>query len=171
MQQTSRTVRTKLIYLPLFASSLAIGGCAYNPSSPDIYPASQAQREATVSIATIESVRPVKISSNDGQPSGLGALGGSALGAVAGSTLDNGNGALLTSIIGGIVGAIAGNAIENGVAMRDGLEITVRFDNGDLRAITQDTTGDVFAAGDRVRILWANGITRVTHFAASGIGT
>ena len=82
---------------------------------------------------------------------------------MAGSRIGGGTGAIVTGIIGGIAGAVAGNAIENGVAMRDGLEITVRLDNGDIRAITQSATGEIFQAGDRVRLLSSGGVTRVTH--------
>jgi outer membrane lipoprotein SlyB len=145
------------------AGSVAMAGCAYNSSSPDVYTASQAQREETVRMGTVESVRGVKISTNNGQPSGLGAIGGGAVGAVAGSTLGGGTGSILTGIIGGIAGAVAGNAVENGVAQRNGLEITVQLDNGDLRAITQTATGEVFQAGERVRLLSSGGVTRVTH--------
>jgi ketol-acid reductoisomerase len=41
-------------------------------------------------MGTVDSVRAVKISSNNGQPSGLGAIGGGALGAVAGSAIGGG---------------------------------------------------------------------------------
>jgi outer membrane lipoprotein SlyB len=143
--------------------SVAMSGCAYNSSSPDVYTASQAQREETVRMATVESVRGVKISSNNGQPSGLGAIGGGALGAVAGSTIGGGTGSILTGIVGGLAGAVAGNAVENNVAVKNGLEITVRLDNGDMRAITQTSTGEVFQAGERVRLLSSGGVTRVTH--------
>jgi len=147
----------------LLAGSLAMTGCAYNSSSADVYSAGQAQREQTVRMGTVESVRGVTISSNDGQPSGLGALGGGALGAVAGSAIGGGKGSIVTAIVGGLAGAVAGNAVENGVAKRSGVEITVRLDNGDLRAITQAATGEIFQAGDRVRLLSSAGVTRVTH--------
>lgn len=158
MKTTSRVIAAVLI-----AGSLAMTGCAYNSSSADVYTASQSQREETVRMGTVESVRVVKISSNNGQPSGLGAVGGGALGAVAGSAIGGGRGSILTGIVGGIAGAVAGNAVENGVAMRDGVEITVRLDNGDLRAITQSATGEIFRAGDRIRLLSSGGVTRVTH--------
>jgi outer membrane lipoprotein SlyB len=152
-----------LVVAAVVAGSLLMSGCAYNSSSADVYTASQAQREETVRMATVDSVRAVKISSNNGQPSGLGAIGGGALGAVAGSRIGGGTGSIVTGIIGGIAGAVAGNAVENGVAMRDGIEITVRLDNGDIRAITQSATGEIFQAGDRVRLLSSGGVTRVTH--------
>ncbi|MFM0326290.1 outer membrane lipoprotein [Caballeronia glebae] len=144
--------------------SVALTGCAYNSSSSDVYTASQAQREETVRLATVESVRGVKISSNNGQPTGLGTIGGGALGGVAAaSAIGGGNGSIIAGIIGGLAGAVAGNAVENSVAMKNGLEITVRLDNGDLRAITQTANGEVFQAGERVRLLSSGGVTRVTH--------
>ena len=155
--------RIPLAIAGLFACSLIMTGCAYNSSSADVYTASQAQREATVRMGTVDSVRAVKISSNNGQPSGLGAIGGGALGAVAGSAIGGGRGSIVTGIIGGIAGAVAGNAVENGTAVRDGVEITVRLDNGDMRAITQSATGEIFIAGERVRLLSDSGVTRVTH--------
>jgi outer membrane lipoprotein SlyB len=158
MRTTSR-----LIVATLIAGSLAMSGCANNSSSPNVFTASQAQREQTVRMGTVDSVRAVRISTNNGQPSGLGAVGGGALGALAGSSIGGGRGSVATGIIGGIGGAVAGNAIENSVAMRDGLEITVRLDNGDLRAITQTATGESFRAGDRVRVLSSGGVSRVTH--------
>ena len=158
MNMTSRTALAAALF-----SSVVMTGCAYNSSSPDVYTASHAQREETVRMATVDSVRGVKISANNGQPSGLGAIGGGALGAVAGSALGGGRGSIVTGIIGGIAGAVAGNAVENGVATQNGLEITVRLDNGDMRAITQTATGEVFQAGERVRLLSSGGVTRVTH--------
>jgi len=152
-----------LIVASLITGSLAMSGCASNSSSPNVFTASQAQREQTVRMGTVDSVRAVRISSNNGQPSGLGVVGGGALGALAGSSIGGGRGSVATGIIGGIGGAVAGNAIENSVAMRDGVEITVRLDNGDLRAITQTTSGEFFRAGDRVRLLSSGGVTRVTH--------
>jgi outer membrane lipoprotein SlyB len=158
MRTTSR-----LMVATVIAGSVAMTGCAVNSSSPDVFTASQAQREQTVRMGTVDSVRMVRISTNNGQPSGLGAVGGGALGALAGSSIGGGRGSVATGIIGGIGGAVAGNAIENNVAMRDGLEITVRLDNGDLRAITQTATGETFRAGDRVRILSSGGVSRVTR--------
>ena len=153
----------RVAFATMLVGMLAISGCAYNSSSADVYTAGQAQREQTVRMGTVESVRGVTISSNNGQPTGIGALGGGAAGAVAGSTLGGGKGSILTAIAGGLIGAVAGNAVENGVAKRSGVEITVRLDNGDLRAITQSATGEIFQAGDRVRLLSSGGVTRVTH--------
>jgi len=53
-------------------------------------------------------------------------------------------------------------AAENKIAQRRGLEITVRLENGEMRAITQDAD-EIFRPGDRVRLLSSGGVTRVTH--------
>lgn len=158
MKNTARTALAAALL-----GALVLQGCASHSTSPDVYSASQSQREQMVRMATVESVRAVEIKENNGQPSGLGAIGGGAVGAVAGSTIGGGRGSLLTGIIGGLAGAVAGNSIENHTANRKGLELTVRLDNGDYRAITQEATGEVFHAGDRVRLLSSAGVTRVTH--------
>ncbi|MEX3606350.1 MAG: glycine zipper 2TM domain-containing protein [Burkholderia sp.] len=141
--------------------SVLLAGCFTPPGSADVYSASQAQREQTVRLGSIESVRAVRIESGTG--STLGTLGGGALGAVAGSAIGGGKGSILTAIAGGLAGASAGNAIGQDMSSANGVEITVRLDNGDLRSITQAATPEVFRAGDRVRLLSSGGMTRVTH--------
>lgn len=142
--------------------SLVLSGCASLNSSADVYTSSQAQREETVRMGTVESVRGVTIDSSNGQPGVLGAVGGGLLGAVAGSAIGGGRGSWLTGIVGGLAGAVAGNEVQNHMERHNGLEITVRLDNGSLRAITQSTDGQMFYAGERVRLLSDDGITRVT---------
>jgi outer membrane lipoprotein SlyB len=137
-----------------------LSGCASMNDSADVYGSMQTQREQTVRLATVESVRPVTIDADSNVP--FGALGGGALGAVAGSAFGGGRGSLLTGIIGGIAGAVAGNEVQSHVERQNGLEITVRLANGDLRAITQAYDGQMFHAGQRVRLLSSGGVTRVT---------
>ncbi|HEV3104794.1 MAG TPA: hypothetical protein VGZ01_03800, partial [Trinickia sp.] len=96
----------RAVLATMIVSSVAMTGCAYNSSSPNVYTVDQAQREATVRFGTVETVRAVRISANNGQPSGLGAIGGGALGAVAGSAIGSGKGAIASAIIGGIAGAV-----------------------------------------------------------------
>ncbi|TXC83048.1 glycine zipper 2TM domain-containing protein [Paraburkholderia azotifigens] len=142
--------------------SLALSGCATFDGSANVYGAAQTQREETVRFGTVESVRGVTIDTGNGQPGVLGAIGGGALGAVAGSAIGGGRGSLLTGIIGGLAGAVAGNEVQHHFERKHGVEITVRLDDGTLRAITQRTDGPMFYAGERVRLLSDGGITRVT---------
>ncbi len=141
---------------------LALSGCATPGGSADVYGASQAQREATIRMGTVESVRGVTIDSSNGQPGVLGAIGGGLLGGVAGSAVGGGRGSIFTGILGGIAGAVAGDEVQHKLELHHGEEITVRLDDGSLRAITQSSNGEMFRAGDRVRLLSSDGITRVT---------
>ena len=141
------------------AVSALISGCA-STTSGSVYTSSQAGREQSVRLGVVESVRQVIIES---EKSGVGTLAGGAIGGVAGSNIGGGNrGSAVGTILGAVAGGIAGNAIEERAGKRQGLEITVKLDNGELRAVTQDAD-ESFRPGERVRLLSGNGVTRVTH--------
>jgi outer membrane lipoprotein SlyB len=110
-------------------------------------------------MGVVESVREVVIEGSRGP---VGTIAGGAVGGIAGSNVGGGRGSTIGSILGAVAGGVAGQALERNVTERKGLEITVRLDNGELRAITQDAD-EQFRAGERVRLLSGSGITRVTH--------
>lgn len=146
----------------LMASLVGISvltGCAMTPNSSNVYPGYQTQYEQTVRFGVVESVRNVVI--NSGQ-TGVGTVGGAVLGGLAGSAIGQGRGSVAAAVGGAIVGGLIGQQVEKNVNNKPGLEITVRLDDGEYVAITQDA--DVpFYAGDRVRLLNDGGVTRVTH--------
>ena len=135
-----------------------VSGCA-STSSGSTYSGGQARQEQTVRMGVVESVRQVNI---EGSKSGVGAVAGGVAGGVAGSNIGGGKGSTIGSILGAVVGGVAGNAVEQGVTKKPGLEITVKLDNGELRAITQEAD-ETFRPGERVRLLSGSGVTRVTH--------
>ncbi len=141
------------------AGALALGGCASPSNSGSVYTPGQAQREQTVRMAVVEGVRQVTI---EKAPSGVGAVAGGAVGGVAGSSVGGGKGSTITSVLGAIAGGLAGQAVESSIGRKAGLEITVKLDNGELRAITQEAD-EQFKPGDRVRLVSGTGVTRVTH--------
>lgn len=140
-------------------AALAVTGCATQSSSSAVYNAGQVQREQIVRMGTLESVRQVAIQRSD---SGVGTLAGVGLGGVAGSAVGGGRGSIIGAIVGAVAGGVAGNAIENSADRRPGYELTVRLDDGELRAIVQEAD-EPFQPGDRVRILSRGGVSRVTH--------
>ena len=94
----------------------------------------------------------------------MGAVGGAALGGVAGSTIGRGRGQVAGAIGGAVLGGLAGSAIEENATRQPGLEITVQLDNGRMVAVTQ-AADEPFYPGDRVRVLIGNdGTTRVAHY-------
>jgi outer membrane lipoprotein SlyB len=112
-----------------------------------------------VRMGVIESVRTVMI---EGTQSGVGAAAGAVVGGVAGSDIGHGKGSTVGSVLGAVLGGVAGQAIEERTTKKDGLEITVKLDSGQIIAVTQEAD-EVFRAGERVRVLSGSGATRVSH--------
>ncbi len=150
----------RVVFLAATLSALTVlAGCATGSNSASVYGSSQAQREQVVRYGTVESVRQVSI---DRGQTGVGTAGGAVIGGVAGSSIGGGRGQIITSVLGAIAGGIAGQAMEGGLSKKTGLEITVRFENGEVRSIVQEAD-EMFYAGDRVRVLSGTGATRITH--------
>ncbi len=141
-------------------ATLALAGCATQERSASVYRAGEAQREQVVRLGTVESVREVVI---DRGKTGVGTGAGAVVGGIAGSTVGSGRGAAVGTVLGALVGGIAGQAVEEGSSKVPGLEITVRLENGELRAVVQEVDGQQFRPGDRVRLLSQGGATRVTR--------
>jgi len=145
------------LLLVSLAAATILAGCATSKSG-DVYSRDEALREQTVRLATVESVRPVTI---QGTRSGIGAAAGGITGGVAGSGVGHGKGSTIAGVLGAVGGGVAGQALEEGATRKNGVEITVRLENGELRAIVQEEN-DKFTTGQRVRLLTSGGVTRVS---------
>lgn len=142
------------------ALTLILGGCASNLSG-DTYTRDEARSVQTVRMGTIESLRPVKI---EGTKTPIGAGAGAVVGGVAGSGVGGGRGSTVAAVIGAVAGGLLGAAAEEGLTRTQGVEITVREDDGTMRAYVQEVEANqVFRVGERVRIMTVNGTSRVTH--------
>ncbi len=136
-----------------------LSGCGTPSLSGSAYSRDQARQEQSVRTGVVESVRQVQI---EGTRSGIGAAAGSVVGAIVGSGVGQGRGSSVGSIIGAVGGGVVGQAIEQGTTRKQGLEITVKLDSGEMVAITQEAD-EAFRPGERVRILGGGGVSRVTH--------
>jgi len=151
---------SKLITATFVALSLTLGGCASNLGG-DTYSRDEARRVQTVRLGTIEMLRPVKI---EGTKTPIGAGAGAVIGGVGGSSIGGGRGAAVAAVIGAVAGGLLGAATEEGLTRTQGVEITVREDDGSLRAYVQQVQeNEVFRVGERVRILTVDGTSRVAH--------
>lgn len=144
------------LYVLLF---VLFAGCAAS-NSGDVYRRDQTRQAQTVKMGVVESVRMVKI---EGTKSHVGTVAGAVVGGVAGSTVGEGKGSIIGAVVGAVAGGLAGSAIEEGVTRKDGLEITVKLDNGTMLAIVQEAAGETFHPGERIRVLEGGGETRVSH--------
>jgi outer membrane lipoprotein SlyB len=143
--------------LAVAALAVLLTGCQTRESA-NVYGKHETGREQTVRFATVDAVRKVTI---QGSQSGLGGAAGGVVGGVAGSGVGEGRGSTVGAVLGGVAGGVAGNTIENRMTEKAGLEITVRLESGELRAIVQEADLE-FTPGQRVRLVTSGGITRVT---------
>lgn len=147
----------KLIVI-LLASAAVLGGCAQSMSG-GAYSRDQARQVQEVKMGVVESVRLVRI---EGTKTPIGTGAGAIVGGIAGSNIGQGKGSTVGAVLGAVAGGLAGSALEEGGTRKDGLEITVKLDNGHMIAVTQEAD-EQFRLGERVRILSGGGVTRVTH--------
>ncbi|MDR2308046.1 MAG: glycine zipper 2TM domain-containing protein [Paucimonas sp.] len=154
-------MRKSALLLASFTTvSLLLGGCQSSLSG-DSYSRDEARRVQTVRMGTIESLRPVKI---EGSKTPIGGGAGAIVGGVAGSAVGGGRGSIVAAVIGAVAGGLAGSAAEEGLTRTQGVEITVREDDGSMRAYVQQVQqNEIFRVGERVRIMTVGGTSRVTH--------
>jgi outer membrane lipoprotein SlyB len=157
VQMKYQTLRRCAVASAVAAAAL-LSACATQSNSASAYPAYQVQREQVVRLGTVESVREVTIERRE---TGVGATAGAVVGGVAGSSVGGRRDGAAGAVLGAVVGGVIGQAMENSANKRPGLEITIRMDNGDLRAFVQEADGQQFRAGDRVRILQSGQASRV----------
>lgn len=139
--------------------SILLAACA-SSNSGSVYSRDEARKVQTVKTGVIESVRQVKL---EGTKSPVGTVAGGAVGGIAGSSIGgDGKSGVVGAVIGAVVGGIAGAMAEEGITRKDGVELTVKLDGGGLIAIVQEAD-EVFAPGEKVRILESGGVSRVSH--------
>lgn len=100
----------------------------------------------------VQSVQAVQAK---GEGSGIGAAGGAVVGGVLGNQVGGGSGKTIMTVVGAVGGAVAGNEIEKRVKAGTSYEISVRFDDGSSRVITQ-SSAPTWRAGDKVKVI--NGV-------------
>ncbi len=147
------------VVLPaVLALSSGLSGCA-SSNAGNVYSRSEARQAQVVKYATVEAVQPVRI---EGTRSYIGTATGAVLGGLAGSTVGGGTGQKAAAVAGAVAGGGAGTAAERALTKADGLELTVRLENGTTMSIVQEASEQQFQVGQRVRVLQHNGTYRVS---------
>ena len=138
-----------LLALPLTAAGIA--GCASDIDSI-YYSTGSVGQVSQAQGCTVVSVRPIKVSTQNGAGTAIGGIAGG----IAGSQIGGGNTAHLLGAVGGaILGGFAGNAAQEGLTSQQGYEYIVRLDNGNTVSTTQGA--DVLLnPGQRCQIIFGN---------------
>ncbi len=138
---------------------LVISGCTKDLFGTT-YSQSEARQMQTVQFGTIAEVRLVKL---EGQQSGIGAAAGGAIGGIAArGNIGGGSGSNIAGIAGAVAGGLLGNLAEKKLTEKQGVELTVKLDNGSMVSVVQQADPNAgFAAGDRVKVLSQGRTSRV----------
>ena len=117
------------------------------------HPAPKAQHAAIcLDCGVVQSVHEVD---TKGAGSGAGAVGGAVVGGVVGHQVGEGDNRKIGAVVGAVAGGLLGNEIEKEVRTTKSFDVTVRFDDGSSRVISE-ATASAWRAGDKVKVI--NGV-------------
>ncbi|WP_029134062.1 glycine zipper 2TM domain-containing protein [Sedimenticola selenatireducens] len=155
-------MKISLNLLIALAMTVALVGCTTSGLTGTTYTRDEARRVQTVKYGTVESVTPVVI---EGRTDGIVGTGsGAVIGGIAGSTVGGGKGRSIATVVGAVAGGLAGQAAEKNLTTKQGQEITIRMESGEILSVVQEVENDrYFHAGDRIRLLKQGGVTRVAY--------
>lgn len=134
------------------AAAAVLSGCQ-SSNSGVVFGHDEALHAQSVMEGTVVDVRAGKI---EGEQSPIGAIAGGVAGGVIGNLFGGGKGNDVAKVAGALGGAAAGAAIEKNITEKNGLQITVKLDNGQTVVIVQEA--DVmFSVNQRVRVISRGG--------------
>jgi len=140
--------RTHTLAALMIAGATFITGCASTSPQASSYNTVPA---ASAGYGTIDSIQITRAAG--GGTSGLGAVAGGLVGALAGNQIGSGGGRTAATLAGAVGGAVVGNKVEaNRDQGQDAYQISVRMDNGDYRTVVQDNINNL-GVGKRVRVV------------------
>ena len=146
----------------IWAAIILLGSCANSRLTGDTYSREDARKVQQVKYGQVLSAKPVVI---EGNRNGIvGNVGGTLIGGIAGSGIGDGREQAIATVIGATVGGIAGQTAEERLTRKQGQEIQIQMDNGQVLSVVQEVKGSAFFnPGERVRLLELNGVTRVSY--------
>lgn len=151
--------RSILTAISISLLTLGLTGCVSGLQG-STYSRSEARQVQEVEFGTVLSTNPVVI---EGKQSGAGQLPGAIIGGVAGSSVGEGKGQQIFTILGAVGGAVVGSMIEEQATRTQGLEFTIKMDSGKTLSIVQEVDNvNVFREGQRVRVLTQGALARVS---------
>ncbi len=149
------------IAILLLSAPFIVAGCA-SEKGGDVYSRDQVQQVQRFKVGTIESVHKVRI---EGTKSQVGTTAGTIVGGIAGSGASQGKTGQVAAVLGAVVGGIAGAAAEEAYTREDGLEYSIKLEDGSYISVVQAASKDEeIKAGDKVRIIESDGVARVVKF-------
>lgn len=143
----SRILKT-LWLVPLFS---LIACSSPNPYG-DSYGSQDTRTIQQVYYGTIEKLAPVTIDASQGS-NAIGTIAGAAIGGILGSKIGGGSGSDIAAIGGGLLGGYAGSKASEELGKSNGVNITVRLDDGKIISVVQEVNPQmIFQVGQQVQV-------------------
>ncbi|MDD7805067.1 MAG: hypothetical protein PUP46_05805 [Endozoicomonas sp. (ex Botrylloides leachii)] len=148
---------TPMVLMSLLVMMLS--GCMSDLTG-ETYSRDEARTTQNVNFGTITEVKFVKL---QGTQSGVGSLAGGAIGGIAaGSNIGEGSGSSVAAIAGAVAGGVLGNMAEQKLTTKQGIELTIKLDNGRYISVVQQVDPNApLTKGDNVKILSQGDTSRV----------
>jgi outer membrane lipoprotein SlyB len=143
------------------ASLLFIVGCSRNISS-STYDAQSIGYANETHECTVVSMRRVILEDGDYlENNKTGALLGAVTGGVLGNTVGAGRGRTAATVLGAVAGGVGGAMAEKAMKKQEGLEYTVKLQNGSMRTIVQGIDNQLAIGQKALLIIDHHGRSRV----------
>jgi outer membrane lipoprotein SlyB len=153
VQQSSNAVPAvvpKAAHKPVPVHAAPVEPVAHAPAPPiPVVPAKVAAVTTCAECGVIESIREIDAK---GKGSGIGAVGGAVLGGLLGNQVGAGRGKDVMTVVGAVGGGLAGNEAEKRIKTSKSYEVTVRFNDGSSRVISEAGL-PAWHTGDKVKIV------------------
>ncbi len=152
----------------LLIAGLVLSGCTPSQQTGTSYSRDEARKVQVVKLGTVVDATPVSI---EGTKTGAGGVVGGVVGGLAGSTVGQGTGSDIAAVIVGAAGAVLGAKTESALTKANGMEYTIRLDDGEVLSVVQafDPKADPIVVGDAVKLLSQGGTYRVIRLANSNL--
>jgi outer membrane lipoprotein SlyB len=156
----ARLARTTLLMAAPLAFGLGLSGCAPTNTNTTVS-SGEVGVAAQISYGTIVSMRGTVV---QGRNSGVGALGGAAVGGTAGSFIGRNDvrGNILGAVGGAVVGGLVGYAAETALSSGPAVEFIIQEDNAPAPISLVQTNEGNFRPGERV-VLSRGARTRIAR--------
>lgn len=150
----------KIIAIVALPLALLTGCTSPNPYG-DSYGATDTRTMQQVYYGTIVKLQAVTIDGSS-QNNAIGTIAGAAVGAILGSKVGGGSGSEIAAIGGGLLGGYAGSKGAEALGKENGVNITIRLDDGRLVSIVQAANPKmVFQVGQQVQVNVEGNTSRV----------
>jgi outer membrane lipoprotein SlyB len=149
-----------LLILPL-CISLLLAACA-SEKGGDVYSRDQVRQVQHFKVGTVEGTHKVRI---EGTKSQVGTTAGSIVGGIAGSGAADGRTGQVAAVLGAVVGGMVGSAAEEGYTRENGIEYTIKLEDGNYISVVQAVNDkEEIKTGDKVQVIESDGVARVVKF-------